>query len=60
MNIMPIDITIISGKISIIGLTARPEVAMSTITAPTATTSTMTPEMISPVPFGFCCTGIGA
>ena len=32
--------SIISGKISIMGLTARPDMAMSTITAPIATTIT--------------------
>ena len=53
--------SIISGKISIMGLTARPEVAMSTITAPTATTITTGSRIfITGGDCGFCAAGTGS
>ena len=53
--------SIISGKMSIIGLTARPDMAISTITAPSATTITTGSRIFS---IGcaccFCAAGTGS
>ena len=53
--------SIISGKMSIMGLTARPDIIISTITAPTATTMiTGSRIFITGCACGFCAAGTGS
>ena len=53
--------SIISGKINIIGLTVRPDVIISAITAPTATTITIGSKiLITGCVCGFCAVGTGS